>query len=131
MFKFRLHSCTFHDFSSDPLGWLDNGHLSIKSTDFIHYLQKHPALSNSCSQGQQVAVMLCSLTNLLIHRSPSYTCRLLQRLVDTYTPPFSGKTLLSSIISGKGRFYNETQKIKMILIWHPSFIGLVTKFLLF
>lgn len=88
-----LSRCTFHDFSSDPLGWLENGHVSVKSTDFIHSLQKHPTLRNSCSQGQQIAVMLCSITNLLIHRSPSYTCRLLHRLVDTYTSPFSGVTV--------------------------------------
>lgn len=87
-----LH-CTFHDFSCDPLGWLDNGHLSVKDTDILSYLQKDPILSNSHSQGQQVAVMLCSLTNLIIHRSPSYTCRLLKRLTDTHTPPFAGVTV--------------------------------------
>ena len=66
---FRL---TVHNISKDPLGWDGNTTISMES-DFLEYLTRIIDLNKKC------AVVIDSISNLILHRGASYTCRVLHK----------------------------------------------------
>ncbi|KAK2163201.1 hypothetical protein LSH36_84g10035 [Paralvinella palmiformis] len=77
---------TVHNISKDPLGWDGNTTISMES-DFLEYLTRIIDLNKKC------AVVIDSISNLILHRGASYTCRVLhkcstlQRQKDVETSP--------------------------------------------
>ncbi|GAB1608047.1 elongator complex protein 5-like [Argonauta hians] len=79
--------CFYHNFYSDPLNWLgyddDDDGASVSTTDLIGFLQRKVRGSI-----RSVAIVVCSLTNLILHRSAAYTCQFLRKLADRHSSPF-------------------------------------------
>ncbi|CAI9740686.1 complex 5-like [Octopus vulgaris] len=79
----NISRCIYHNLYSDPLNWLGNADVTVTSTDFIDFLQR-----KITSSVHNVAVVICSLTSLIIHRSPAYTCQFLEKLGNRHSSPF-------------------------------------------
>lgn len=66
----------FHDGSADPLGWENPENLNI-DTDLVQYLNSKPGHVAS----NNVAIVIDSLSPMLLHRSAPYTCKTIARLM--------------------------------------------------
>ncbi|KAL5014460.1 hypothetical protein ScPMuIL_008730 [Solemya velum] len=72
----ELHTrVTVHDFFHDLLGWLNSDKLSV-NTDIVKYMEN--CLGNHGNQS--AALIINSLSSLIIHRTTSYTCQVIHKL---------------------------------------------------
>lgn len=69
-------SVVFHDGSQDVLGWNGTSPLNI-DTDLAQYLNNRPGNHGNLS----VAVVIDSLSPLLLHRPATYTCQVINKLL--------------------------------------------------
>ena len=71
-FYFRL---IVHDGFHDVLGWNNPEGLSV-NTDLVHYLENKPG----CHSNHSVAIVIDSLSPMMLHRSAPYTCEVISKL---------------------------------------------------
>ena len=72
IFYFRL---IVHDGFHDVLGWNNPEGLSV-NTDLVHYVENKPG----CHSNHSVAIVIDSLSPMMLHRSAPYTCEVISKL---------------------------------------------------
>lgn len=64
-----------HDGFNDVLGWNNPEGLNV-NTDLVHYLENRPG----CHSNHNVAIVIDSLSPMMLHRSAPYTCEVISKL---------------------------------------------------
>ena len=65
------YSISVHDFCTDPLGWTSAEALTLNADILKHVQQKNTK--------QTAAIVIDSLSNLILHHSPAYTCQVINQ----------------------------------------------------
>ena len=78
-FYVSLYRLAIDDFASDPLGWNSPKSLTL-DTDIFQYVTRQSDTGASDEPGQKAtAVLIDSVSNLILHRSPAYTCQVINQ----------------------------------------------------
>ena len=78
--SYSLYRLVIDDFASDPLGWNSPQSLTLDTDIFQHVQRQSDTVASDEPRQKATAVVIDSVSNLILHRSPSYSCQVINQL---------------------------------------------------